>query len=90
MIIARQAFDEAIERERKTVKCVVVLGSRNSIASERNWPRAFTMATSSPISPLAGGGKEPAAAELKPEWGSGLRRATAVESEGRADENAAA
>jgi len=47
-IIAGQAFDEAIERELETAKCVVVLWSRNSIASERNWPRAFTMATSSP------------------------------------------
>jgi len=36
-IIAGQAFDEAIERELETAKCVVVLWSRNSIASE--WVR---------------------------------------------------
>jgi hypothetical protein len=33
-IIAGQAFDEAIERELETAKCVVVLWSQNSIASE--------------------------------------------------------
>jgi len=33
-IIAGQAFDQAIERQLETAKCVVVLWSRNSIASE--------------------------------------------------------
>jgi hypothetical protein len=33
-IIAGQAFDQAIERELETAKCVVVLWSQNSIASE--------------------------------------------------------
>lgn len=33
-IIAGQAFDEAIERQLETAKCVVVLWSQNSIASE--------------------------------------------------------
>jgi hypothetical protein len=36
-IITGQAFDEAIERELETAKCVVVLWSRKSIASE--WVR---------------------------------------------------